>query len=104
MLTLNTESFKKEVEEGKGFAVVDFFTTSCGPCRAIAPVYAGQEAKHKEIKFSKIEAGDGHDVFVKYEVGYVPTFIIFNNGKEVSRKGFMTEKELETWLTETKNS
>ncbi len=101
MLELTTETFKKEIEEGKGYAVVDFFTTSCGPCRAIAPVFKSQAEKNKDYKFGKIEAENGHDMFVKYDVRYVPTLIAFQDGKEVSRKGFMSEKELEAWLKET---
>ncbi len=101
MLDLTTETFKTEIESGKGFAIVDFFTTSCGPCRAIAPVFKAQAEKHKDYKFAKIEAENGHDMFVKYDVRYVPTLIAFQDGKEVSRKGFMSEKELEAWLAET---
>lgn len=98
MLNLNTESFKKEIESDEGFAVVDFYTTTCGPCRAIVKPFQDQEQKHKHIKFGKIEPTEGHDVFVKYEVGYVPTLILFKDGKEISRNGIMKESEMEKWL------
>ena len=100
MLELENATFEKEITNHEGFAVVDFYTKVCGPCRITAPIFTASESKFPEVKHAKIQPDNAHDVFVKFDVSYVPTFILFKDGKEIDRKGFMSEKDMNDWLAE----
>lgn len=101
MLNLNSDNFKSEVIESKTPVLVDFYATSCGPCRRLEPILKDMEGKVAEVKFAKVEANDAMDVFGEYKVSRVPTMIIFKDGKAVdSKAGLMSEKDISDWIQE----
>ena len=54
MKEINASDFQKEVLEG-GRVVVDFYSTECPPCEALAPKFeAMAELYGEKIKFLKI--------------------------------------------------
>ncbi|KAF1984571.1 putative thioredoxin [Aulographum hederae CBS 113979] len=68
--------------------VVDFFAEWCGPCKQIAPVYeqlAMQLSKPKEMVFTKVDTDKQPQISQSYNITAMPTFMVFKNGKEVSR-------------------
>jgi len=68
-----------------GVILVDFWAGWCGPCRASDPILKQVEAKYKDrIRVGKmdVEMTERHRGF---GVTSLPTFIIFKDGKEVSR-------------------
>jgi thioredoxin 1 len=99
MLILENNSFKNEVSQGLVF--VDFHSIGCGPCRMMEPTLKALDEKMKNIKFAKIEASDGEDVFIAYGISHVPTFVLFKEGKEVGRRsGLMSMDDTEKWINE----
>ncbi len=99
MLVLETGSFKNEVEHGAVF--VDFWSVGCGPCRMMEPTLKALNEKMPDVKFAKIEASDGGDVFSDYGITHVPTFVLLKEGKEVGRRsGLMSITDAEKWIKE----
>lgn len=72
------------------YVVADFYADWCGPCKAIAPMYA-QFAKTFSIPhflaFAKINVDSVQQVAQHYRVSAMPTFLFFKNGKQVAVNG-----------------
>jgi thioredoxin 1 len=77
-------NFNEEVLNVQGKVLVDFYTDSCAPCRAMVPV---MEELAKEYNVKKVNAGtdEGAILACEYNISGVPSFLVFENGKEVKR-------------------
>ena len=63
-------------------ALVDFYATWCGPCRAMNPVL--DQLKNdmgNQIRVLKIDVDKNPDVADKFKIRGVPTFMLFKNGE-----------------------
>lgn len=101
MKQITEDNFKTEVLENQSPCLVDFYSTTCGPCRAMEPTLKAAEGKHENVKFFKIEASDGMKTFTEYKVSRVPTFILFKDGQVVDQKlGMIRAEDLDTWIKE----
>jgi thioredoxin 1 len=83
-LNLNDKTFKTEIENYTGVALVDCWAPWCGPCRMVGPVidklaieYAGK------VKISKLNVDDSQETSVRYGISSIPTIMIFVDGKVV---------------------
>ncbi|QOD38650.1 thioredoxin [Candidatus Wolbachia massiliensis] len=87
IISVSDQNFKSEVIDHKGFVLIDFWAEWCGPCKSIMPRIE-QLAKDKKgkIKICKFNIDEGTEVPSKYGIQSIPTLIIFQNGKEISRK------------------
>jgi thioredoxin 1 len=75
--------------------VVDFFTTWCGPCKAIAPAFAEEARAHRgEAVFLKVDCDQCRDVANHCGVEAFPTFQFFVGGKMVDALRGANEAEL----------
>ena len=53
------------------YTVVDFYADWCGPCKAIAPVFAQlaeKESKPGKVQFVKVDVDSQQDVARQYDV------------------------------------
>lgn len=83
MKEINTEEFEKEVLDG-GKVVVDFYSTECPPCEALAPKFESlAELYGEKIKFLKIFRQGNRDLATKLGVSSSPTLLFFDNGKQI---------------------
>ena len=76
--------------------VLKFSSFWCAPCRAIAPMIA-QVKKELEgfVDITEYDVDIDTQVASKYSVSAVPTFIFFNDDKEVGRhSGALTKTAL----------
>ena len=101
----NTE-FDFEVLASKQPVLVDFYTESCPPCRALAPVLQEWEQESaNNLKFVKVDAATEQDLSVTYGVTVVPTLFLFSNGKVVAQTvGFKSKNALMQWAEEALRS
>jgi len=79
--------YEKEVLQAGEPVVLDFFSTECPPCEALAPKFeavAGQFAG--KARFLKIFRQGNRDLAARLGVSGSPTLIFFKGGSEVGER------------------
>ncbi|MBI1861234.1 MAG: thioredoxin [Deltaproteobacteria bacterium] len=85
MLSLNDESFVKEVETNQGPILVDFWAEWCMPCKALAPVLDELATEFNgKIRFAKVNVDECRDVPARFGIRGIPTLILFQKGQKVN--------------------
>lgn len=85
-IEITENNFETEVTNSPVPVLLDFWSTSCGPCRMIAPVLDRIAAEMKgEAKIGKVNVANNMKLAVTHKVTLLPTLIIFKNGQEVDR-------------------
>ncbi len=83
MKEINAADFQQEVLNG-GKVVVDFYSTECPPCEALAPKFdAMAELYGEKIKFVKIFRQGNRELATELGVSSSPTLLFFHNGKQI---------------------
>ena len=100
VLQVNDDNFDAEVLKSDTPALVDFWASWCGPCRAIAPVveelseeYAGR------VKVAKLNVDESPKTPGTYGIRAIPTLIMFKEGKVVDQiTGAVSKSHIEQAL------
>jgi thioredoxin 1 len=93
--SVDEASFDQEVLSSKTPVLVDFYTETCPHCKNMAPVLAQLKSEHPEVKIVRVDAMANPSLAQKYNVGPVPAFLVFLDGKKVeSSEGEMPKEEL----------
>jgi len=83
MTEITSAEFEKEVLNG-GKVVLDFYSTECPPCEALAPKFESLAGLYgNDIKFLKIFRQKNRELADNLGIKSSPTLIFFENGKEV---------------------
>ena len=61
-MKLNNESFEKEILNGKGIAMVDFYADWCGPCKMLAPIIEEISAERTDVVVGKINVDETPEI------------------------------------------
>ncbi len=86
MKEINSSEFENEVLLG-GKVVLDFYSTECPPCEAVAPKFeALAEMYGHEIRFLKIYRQQNRELADRLGVKSSPTLLFFDQGKEVTER------------------
>jgi len=86
MINLTDENFKQETSTGK--VVVDVWANWCGVCKMMKPKFEELSTTKKDYKFCTLNVDEAPKTASELNISNVPVFIIYNDGKEVSRGGF----------------
>jgi len=85
-IELTDDNFDAEILKHPGVAVVDFFATWCGPCRAFAPTYADFARQAPEgVKVAKADVDQCPEAATAQGIMSVPTVVIFKGGTPVEK-------------------
>lgn len=78
-----------------------YFTADwCNPCKKVRPVVDEINREYSNAKFITIDADIELELVEKFGIRSVPTFILIDDGKEVSRTtGAKTKEELLSLIT-----
>ena len=90
---ITKQDYEREVLAAKGAVVLDFYSTECPPCEALAPKYeSAAEAFAGRARFLKIFRQGNRDLAVRLGVTGSPTLVFYRDGKEVGER--MTGEEI----------
>lgn len=78
---LTSESFKGEVDQFEGVAVIDFWAPWCTPCRAIAPIIDDIANTYGAVKVGKVNIDDHPELAERFNVSSIPRVLYFRNGE-----------------------
>lgn len=94
--TINQEQFDELVLNADKPVLVDFYADWCGPCKILSPTIEelAQDKKYSDkYYFYKVNVDYANNVAIDYNIMYIPTVIIFNNGTEIARSSGTVEKD-----------
>ncbi|CEP22535.1 unnamed protein product [Cyberlindnera jadinii] len=82
----NLEEFQHALRSSR-VVVLDFYSTRCGPCDVVAPLYRSVASRFTGARFYQINGltEPGLEVQKSIDVVWWPTFVIYVNGEEVWR-------------------
>jgi thioredoxin 1 len=103
MRQITGADFESEVLGSKEPVLVDFYTDTCPPCRAMAPVLQEMETEaNGQYKVVKINAGSELELATSFRINSVPTFLIFANGKCIGQTlGAKSKASMKKWVEES---
>ena len=85
MLALDKETFQKEVKEATGHVLVDYWSESCEPCKALMPdIEALAEQYGSRIKFAKLDTSKARRLAIAEQVLGLPTIALYKDGQKVA--------------------
>ncbi len=77
----------------EGVVLVDFFSTTCGPCKMLSFVLGDvDKTMGDKVKILKVDFDKNKDLTAKYEVKGYPTLILMKDGVEVKRMAGLQQK------------
>ena len=81
-IELDDNTFEKEILNGDGVKIVDFWAPWCGPCRKMGPILdeVAEELKDK-VKVYKINTDENTKTATDYMISSIPCLYISQNGE-----------------------
>jgi thioredoxin 1 len=79
------EEFDAKVLKAPTPVFVDFFATTCPPCRELEPTIAAMEAEYRgRVAFFRVDVEKSPDLVKAWSIEGTPTVIVFRGGKEAA--------------------
>ena len=83
MLELNKENFEREVLEAEGYVLVDFWSPTCEPCKALMPHVEEMEGQYGDrIKFTSLDITKARKIGHRSKV-LVTVIAIYKDGEKI---------------------
>jgi thioredoxin 1 len=100
VLPVTDDNFDQEVLQSEIPALVDFWASWCGPCRAIGPVVEELAEEYQgKVKVAKLNVDESPNTPGKYGIRAIPTLIMFKGGEVVDQiTGAVSKSHIESAL------
>ncbi len=90
---IGAQEYEREVLAAGEPVVLDFYSTECPPCEALAPKYESvAESFAGRVRFLKIFRQGNRELATRLGVTGSPTLVFYRGGKEVGER--MTGEEI----------
>ncbi|MDF1565461.1 MAG: thioredoxin [Deltaproteobacteria bacterium] len=76
VINLTKENFEETIQNND-IVFVDFWAPWCGPCRAFAPTYEAEAAKHPGAVFAKVNTDEEQELAAAFQIRSIPTLMAF---------------------------
>jgi thioredoxin 1 len=79
----NMSELEDLMSEDGGAAILDFWSPTCGPCKAMAPAFEAlsNELGEEPIRFVRINTAAQAQLAQPFNIHSVPTLLFVNNGE-----------------------
>ena len=81
VLHITKDNFDEIVMNGDKPVLLDFYADWCGPCKALAPVFAEMAAERNDVVFAKVNIDQEIDLAKTFKVRSVPTLVLMDARK-----------------------
>mgnify|MGYP002515956002 CR=1 FL=1 len=93
-IRINESNFETEVLKSNVPVILDFYSDSCIPCKAMSAMLGDIEDDcNGKVKIAKVNVNIDSSLAEKFEVTASPTLLYFIDGKETDRTVGMLSKE-----------
>ena len=95
-MVVTKANYEKEVIEGGGTVIVDFYADWCGPCKMLAPILDEIVSESGgKIKLCKVNCDTDGELAMGFGIASIPTLLIYKDGEVKSRVvGYRTKDEI----------
>lgn len=91
---VTADNYQKEVLECELPVLVEFYAKWCSKCAMMEDIINTIAEEYDGIfQVCQIEIDESSELAEKFEVGIVPTFVVFRNGKPVAATSGLLSKE-----------
>ncbi|BEP28722.1 thioredoxin TrxA [Helicovermis profundi] len=85
MLILSKDNFSEEVLESSGLTLVDYWSDSCEPCKALMPdVEVLSNEYEGKVKFCKLNTTKARRLAISQRVLGLPTIVLYKDGQKLA--------------------
>jgi thioredoxin 1 len=84
LIELNKENFEQEVLKSENYVLVDYWSPSCEPCKALMPhVHEYENTYGDKIKFTSLDITTARRLAISQKVLGLPVIAIYKDGEKV---------------------